>query len=343
MESSQARNDNARVLTPNLSPKSVEPRNMVSPSPPPSLHLPESILQNETPEPSPDRGGGGVPLPPTIAPLNFEISSNDGSPHVSPERGLQYEAESESIHSSEDAEPHPPNTPEWPSLMPGLRHRSLTKCGRLPPRKLPHSFFPGSPVRSASSPPHSPDDTTLDSTPFDGAPRAPSPTGEENDPPSTTQAIAEPNEYSQQEPPPYQPRPLNIQRKRRRDEIRRLVPSPDTQRSVYEWLRIVSLDLLFMFIFLGITGIILLWAPLWHGKERLFPMTYDPYSNTWYGPLELSYPHHELILGIATTGVMIPLIPLAVITLSQFWIRSWVDYHAAVFALKKAMVMMFVD
>jgi hypothetical protein len=94
---------------------------------------------------------------------------------------------------------------------------------------------------------------------------------------------------------------------------------------------------------LAVTGIILKWAPLWHRNERLFPMTLDPHTGTWYGPRELSYPQHQFFLGVMTTGIMIPLIPLAVIILMQYWIRSWVDFNAAFFALKKAMVLMYVN
>lgn len=98
-----------------------------------------------------------------------------------------------------------------------------------------------------------------------------------------------------------------------------------------------------LLLFLAVTGIILKWAPLWRRNERLFPMTFDPYTDTWYGPRELSYPRHPFILGITTTGIMIPLIPLAVIILMQYWIRSWLDFNTAFFALKKAMVLMYVS
>lgn len=87
----------------------------------------------------------------------------------------------------------------------------------------------------------------------------------------------------------------------------------------------------------------MLWAPIWRRNERLFPMTYDPGTGTWYGPIEYSYPRHDLILGITFTAVLIPLVPFAAIVLLQFWVRSLLDFHAAAFALKKAIVMMYVE
>ena len=74
----------------------------------------------------------------------------------------------------------------------------------------------------------------------------------------------------------------------------------------------------------------------------MFPMTFDQYTGTWYGPVELSYPRHDFYIGITFIGVLIPLIPLLVIALMQFWIRSMLDLNAAFFALKKAMVLMYV-
>lgn len=71
-------------------------------------------------------------------------------------------------------------------------------------------------------------------------------------------------------------------------------------------------------------------------------MTFDPHTETWYGPVEFSYPKHDFILGVMTTGIIVPSIPLVVIVLMQYWVRSWLDFTAASFALKKALVMMYV-
>ena len=308
-----------------------------NPLPPTPLIYRRSSSPVETPESSPERGHGGVRLSPV------KLSPSTTLPQPSTESSLQHGTEDENVRTLPAAGSQSANSPGQASSDWGLRRRSLTSCARLPPRKLPHHFFPDAP-RSVSSPEpsaRSVERTTLDGTIVDTPAFAPSPTRQENTSPSNAQGSAEREEHLPQEPPAYQPRLLNLQRRRPR-RFHRLMPSRSIRCKVYNRFRLVSLDLLFLFVFLALTGIILLWGKLWRWEERLFPMTFDPYSNTWYGPIEFSYPQHDFILGITTTGIMIPLIPLAVILLTQIWIRSWLDFHAALFALKKAMVMMYV-
>ena len=75
-------------------------------------------------------------------------------------------------------------------------------------------------------------------------------------------------------------------------------------------------------------------------NQRYFPMTWDPVSERWYGPPELSYPHSPLILSTLFTGVVIPAVGVAVIVGMQVWVRSFWDANAGLFALFKGLVMM---
>ena len=331
-----------------------------------------------TPESSPERdNGGGVRLPPPakttldaneMSSLGASYPSTDRGPGCDAfdESGCEYsktgmykaavrivngcspseiiahptDAQHDSTCSHSEKETHDGDRNGSASPDRDPRRQSLIIGTRLRPLRLPERFVPDistSPERSRERPS------------LDGA-VSPTPpnsmvTGEddahEHNIPSTFQRETEHEEYPRQVPPAYQARPLNV-RRRQRDRLLGLLPSRCTRRKLYQWFRLVFLDIVVLFIFLVITGIILLWGKLWHWEDRLFPMTFDPYSNTWYGPVEFSYPQHDFILGITTTGIMIPLIPLAVILLTQYWIRSWLDFHAAFWALKKAMIMMYV-
>ena len=72
-------------------------------------------------------------------------------------------------------------------------------------------------------------------------------------------------------------------------------------------------------------------------------MTFDPVSQTWLGPVEYSYPRHNFYLGITSVAVMIPFIPVAVMILLQYWIRSFLDFSAVVMAFWKALALMYVE
>lgn len=361
MELSRQGNSRPMSRTPDSSPERSLADENACPRP---RSLPYRLKRNpemETPDSSPEKEQGGVRLSPAKASSNAEIIPTTVLPLLSMERSLRHDAEDASIGSHEAAGKVPVNSPRSSSSDRGLRRRPRTGSARLPPRRLPPGFFPDA-SRSVSSPPQSAERTPLDGTVYDVPQVVPSPTRQHNslsatqgsterggyiaqgsrNAPSTIQGPAERSgRFSQEPPPPYQRRRLYLHR-RPPEQPHRLMPSRETQRRIQQWFRLVSLDISFLFIFLALTGVILLWGGLWRWKERLFPMTFDPHSNTWYGPVEYSYPQHNFIFGITITGIMIPLIPLAVILLTQYWIRSWLDLHAALFALKKAMVMMYV-
>ena len=69
-------------------------------------------------------------------------------------------------------------------------------------------------------------------------------------------------------------------------------------------------------------------------------MTWDPISERWYGPAELSYPLSPFILGILFTALLIPAMGVAVILCMQVWVRSFWDVNAGLFGLFKGLVMM---
>lgn len=300
-------------------------------------------LRIETPESTSEAGRNSTSLPSAEKSLDAEVLTTTVLPQLSTERSLQHGGENQNLPPLAAAASNTGDSHGPPSSDRGLKHRSLTRSARLPPVKLPQRFHPDT-SRSASNAGHSTERATLDGTALDAPPRNHSAARQEHGRYPTAQGATEQNDGLPQNLPAYQPRPLNLQR-HRHGRLYRLLSSRSTERILnqfHRWIRLVFLDVLFLFIFLALTGIILLWGQLWRMNERLFPMTFDQVSGSWYGPVEFSYPQHGFILGITTTGIMIPLIPLAVIILTQFWIRNWLDFQAAVFALKKAMVMMYV-
>ena len=284
-----------------------------------------------------------IDLAPPQTSLDSEILPTTILPQLSTERSLQREPESPKGPSVPMTSPPSTDNQEQIKSGLGLRHRSSTSGGH-PPRiplsvRSSHRAFSMT-SRSVSNPGHSAERATLDGTTAEVPFSTSSPAGHGPNQLSTSQT----GSYLPRDPPAYQPRPLTIQQRQRPPgRLRRLTSPRNIERRLYqvfEWIRLIFLDVFFLFFFLAITGIILQWAQLWRMNDRVFPMTYEQLSGTWYGPLEISYPRHDFILGITTTTIMIPLIPLAVLILMQFWIRSWLDFHAAFFALKKAMVMM---
>lgn len=107
------------------------------------------------------------------------------------------------------------------------------------------------------------------------------------------------------------------------------------------WLRLVYLDIAFMLLALAVTHVIMKFAHVvFRWDQRYFPMTWDPISERWYGPAELSYPLSPFILSILFTGVLIPAVGVAVIVGMQAWVGSFWDMNAGLFALFKGLVMM---
>ena len=69
-------------------------------------------------------------------------------------------------------------------------------------------------------------------------------------------------------------------------------------------------------------------------------MTWDPVSERWYGPVELSRPARPFVLGILFTAVVIPSVGCAVLVGMQVLVRSAWDLNAGLFGMFKGLVMM---
>lgn len=74
--------------------------------------------------------------------------------------------------------------------------------------------------------------------------------------------------------------------------------------------------------------------------KRYFPMTWDPVSEKWYGPAELSYPYSPFIVSVTSLAVLIPAVGAAAVVGMQVRVRSFWDANAGLFGLAKGLVMM---
>lgn len=106
------------------------------------------------------------------------------------------------------------------------------------------------------------------------------------------------------------------------------------------WLRLVYIDLLTMALVLfAVYNIMVFWPDVFRWNERFFPMTWDPVSESWYGPPELSYPESPFVLAVPFLVGVIPGVGAAVVVGMQIWVRSFWDVNAGLFGLFKGLVM----
>ena len=103
--------------------------------------------------------------------------------------------------------------------------------------------------------------------------------------------------------------------------------------------KIILLDSLTMLAILGLTGIVMNLVPLYHAKRRVFPMWKDPWSGAWTGELKYSYPHTPLIISPGIVIALVTTIPIAIILILQFRVRSFRDACAAITGLAMALVL----
>ncbi len=75
---------------------------------------------------------------------------------------------------------------------------------------------------------------------------------------------------------------------------------------------------------------------------RTFPMTWDPRTSTWVGPVEISWPKEDFIVPVLTAEILIPLIPTIIILAMQIWVRNFWDFNAAIFGLFKGIAIVYV-
>ena len=107
------------------------------------------------------------------------------------------------------------------------------------------------------------------------------------------------------------------------------------QNRIYRWLWVVLPDLSVM--------VSLFLAAIYMDKclgnfrwmTRTFPMTWDPDTSTWVGPVEISWPKGKFIIPVLTAEILIPLIPTGILLAMQFWVRDFWDFNAAIFGLFK--------
>ena len=114
------------------------------------------------------------------------------------------------------------------------------------------------------------------------------------------------------------------------------------KKPYYHWLWLVLPDLCLLF-FLFLAAMYMernLENFRW--MTRTFPVTWDPRTSTWVGPVEISWPKEEFIMPILTTEILIPLIPTIIILAMQIWLRSFWDFNAAVFGLFKGIAIVYV-
>lgn len=107
----------------------------------------------------------------------------------------------------------------------------------------------------------------------------------------------------------------------------------------YFWL--CRYDFGFLLLVNAITGILLLWAPIYRRSERKFPLWWDPDLDVWYGPTWISQPRlaHETISSLITAIVCVA-IPLLCLILVQLFVRDFWDSHSAKVSFLKAIALM---
>lgn len=106
---------------------------------------------------------------------------------------------------------------------------------------------------------------------------------------------------------------------------------------IRHWYRLVRLDLLVMASCLIIVGILSNWAPKFRQSSTLWPVWRDPVERAWRGPLEISYPVLESVLDSTECGIVVMLIPPALVLLMQTLVKSFWDANAAILGLFKAL------
>ena len=113
-------------------------------------------------------------------------------------------------------------------------------------------------------------------------------------------------------------------------------------RLICDYLQLVWLDFLFIFLNYAICGALFYWAPMYRPRYRMIPLWYDPVKKEWYGPLSISCPKNNWpdVITSTQTGMVVVFVPLAVILFVQLFTKSFWDAHHAKFGLVKALAVM---
>ena len=122
------------------------------------------------------------------------------------------------------------------------------------------------------------------------------------------------------------------------------LPSAETRRRLGDFLRLVWVDWLFLFLALVFCGILNYWVPMYRLNYRKIPLWYDPVKKTWYGPLSLSCPKNGWpdVITSTATAIVVVFVPLTVILCTSLLTKSFWDAYNAKIGLIKALVLMSV-
>ena len=108
---------------------------------------------------------------------------------------------------------------------------------------------------------------------------------------------------------------------------------------VKPWFRLFRLDLLGMVVFALFCAILAACRPF-RIDTTMWPMWRDPVSLNWRGPLDISYPIEKSVLNTFNCGLVVVLVPIAIVLFMQMYVKSFWDANAAILGLLKALTAM---
>ena len=114
------------------------------------------------------------------------------------------------------------------------------------------------------------------------------------------------------------------------------------QNRCYRWLWLVLPDLCVLFSLFLAAIFMEKYLDNFRWMTRTFPMTWDPRTGNWVGPVDISWPKEGFIVPVLTAEILIPLIPTVIILAMQIWVRNFWDFNAAIFGLFKGIAIVYV-
>ena len=109
-----------------------------------------------------------------------------------------------------------------------------------------------------------------------------------------------------------------------------------------DYLRLVWIDWLFIFLIYALCGILYFWAPMYRFRYRNIPLWYDPIKKTWYGPVSLSCQRNGWppVISSLMTAVVVLVVPFGLFICIQLFTKSFWDAHHAKLGLLQALALM---
>ena len=114
------------------------------------------------------------------------------------------------------------------------------------------------------------------------------------------------------------------------------------QHRCSHWLRLVLPDLCLLLSLFLAAIFMEKYLDNFRWMSRTFPMTWDPRTRMWVGPVEISWPKEDFIVPILIAEILIPLIPTVTLLAMQIWVRNFWDFNAAIFGLFKGIAIVYV-